>query len=219
MIEIFYTKFNKQLSQDSLNSFLAKLPQKLQEENKRYRRWRDRHSHLFGKLLLLEALQNLGFSNGILSEIKYNDFGRPYLPDSTLDFNISHSGDFVICALSTTIRLGIDIEEIKEIGFQDFKTFMDKDEWEQINSAAHPINIFFDYWAIKESIIKADGRGMSLPLEEIRIDKNKKFGVCKDKTWYLSNLFLDEGIASYLATNVKEYRSNLSYVNFYVENN
>src|ERR1044072_4992363 len=139
------------------------MPEPLQEKNLKYLRWQDRHAHLFGKMLLGEALQKFGLDSTCLHTLQYNEYDRPYIPGD-IDFNISHAGEYVLCAIGRNVRLGIDIEKIHAVDFSDFENVMTDEQWKIIKNNDNPLKTFFSYWAIKESVIKADSRGLSIPL-------------------------------------------------------
>ena len=212
MIHIYYTKFNKPLPTHTYNNFLNCLPVSLQEKNLQYRRWQDRYSHLFGKLLLLTGLEEFGYKDNILNEIKYDENSRPFI-DERIDFNISHSGEYVICAFGKGIKLGVDIEQIKEINFDDFKQVMTSEQWKDINQSSNSTRSFFKYWTIKESVLKADSRGLSIPLLNIHVENNK---VSYDnRTWFLDEIKLDKRYSTFLASNIKNCNLELRYIDFY----
>ncbi len=77
------------------------------------------------------------------------------LPESSA-YNLSHSGDYVMCAVELdgkTEQVGCDLERIG---------LMRETEEERRDC-------FFRYWVLKESFIKATGRGMALPLNSFSI--------------------------------------------------
>lgn len=217
MIEILYTKFKRELPEVIWNKYLNLLPHDLRSRNQRYLRWKDRHSHLFGKLLLKKGFVQYGLGIEELSNLKYNKFGRPYLSNHNIDFNISHSGNFVVCVLGRNIRLGVDIEEIRMISFKDYKEVMNVCQWDEILRASEKTKSFFEFWTIKESVVKADSRGLSLPLNSIQIDKNRTMAKCQKNTWFLTNLNLDPRVAIFLATSSNLQKLKISYVDFYNE--
>ncbi len=194
---IYYASFKEQLPGKMWDTYLQLLPKVLQEKNNKFRRWQDRHANLYGKLLLMKGMMD-NFETYDLSEISYNDFGRPSLSEN-FDFNISHAGHYVVCAMAKGIRLGVDIEEVLDTDFEDYKRVMTQQQWHEIKSADDPTNEFFRYWTIKESVIKADSRGMTIPLLDIHIFN----GIVSydGQSWYLSEFFLDENYRSCLATN------------------
>ena len=53
-------------------------------------------------------------------DIVYSDFGKPYLNSQPYKFNVSHSGDWVVCSVGNS-KIGVDIEEIKNIDINAWK--------------------------------------------------------------------------------------------------
>lgn len=148
----------------------------------RYCRWQDRHAALFGRLLLKIALLESGYSASCLELLRFDAYNRPSI-DSSIDFNISHSGNYVLCAISKNGRIGIDIEQIKDINISYYKNFMSNTEWDDITNNEALTRRFYYYWTIKESVMKADGRGLSIPPQDIICHPdhatiyNKKWGL------------------------------------------
>lgn len=103
-------------------------------------------------------------------------YGKPYIAQSPLDFNISHSGDYALLAVGWGGCLGIDIELINETTncLELAKRFFAEEEVDQIEafqaSKAQLCQVFFHIWTAKESIIKALGKGLSLPLTSFAVD-------------------------------------------------
>lgn len=98
--------------------------------------------------------------NTIPSEINihYDCYSRPFISDLNIDFNISHSNEYLIFAISDYLKIGVDIQhyvknfEINEIGKIVFSEFEQK-------LIANNIDNFFKIWTKKEALIKAYGRG------------------------------------------------------------
>lgn len=204
-VHIFSTSFKEPLQQRDFSDYLSLLSLELRERNSRYLRWQNRHAHLFGRLLLAEALRTFGIEGDIWENIVYNDYKRPYLTLSDYDFNISHSGDYVVCAIAKNVRLGIDIEENRKVNLTHFRNIMTPDQWEEINDAATPLKTFYKYWTIKESVIKADGRGFYIPLDELEVKHNTvQF---EDRLWFVKELQYADGYSAALATSqVADYK-------------
>lgn len=89
--------------------------------------------------------------------------GKPYLENSKLEFNLSHSGNIWICALCQSKQVGIDIQErypitsIKTI----IKNYFSVDEKNYLDSlpAGQYKDNFFSLWTAKEAYLKAIGKG------------------------------------------------------------
>ena len=199
-VNILFSRFTEPFNQSVWALYLSLLPTDIQKRNSGFLRWQDQHSHLIGKLLLKKGLKEIGYEKS-LTELKYNQYGRPYLNEK-FDFNTSHSGDYVICAIANDVRLGIDIEKVDNIDIADFKNLMRISEWESIVNSKCPNLTFFQYWTIKESVIKADGRGLSIPLKDIYI--NNEEACLKGKTWFFKKIQIDNDYSCCLATNNSE---------------
>jgi 4'-phosphopantetheinyl transferase len=211
LVEIYLTKFEEPLSQPVWDFYSKRLPLELLDRVNKFYHWQDRHSCLFGKLLLLEGLKNLEIKHDILKNLQYNAFRRPSIPNIGLDFNISHSGKYVVCAIGN-LQIGIDIEENKETSLEDFEKIMTPKQWNIIRNSPQPYKAFYRFWTIKESVIKADGRGLSIPLDELEIEDNT---VNYDgKLWNTAELNIDNKYNAALASN-KSCAFNLHKIDFY----
>ena len=101
--------------------------------------------------------------------------GKPYLVDNKeLQFNLSHSGDFALLAVSKGAAVGVDIERTREkIDCQAIaKRFFSKDEFECVDSlkGLQQVDAFYRCWVKKEAFAKAVGWGVSFPLAEFTVD-------------------------------------------------
>jgi 4'-phosphopantetheinyl transferase len=197
MLIIYYSKLSGELPDARYEEYLSGLPLSLQQKNRKYRNWQDKLLNLFGKLLLIEALRQFNIDSNCLNALYYNSYGRPYVSD-TIDFNISHSGEYVICAAAKNIRLGLDVEIIKPVDFPDFENTMTVHEWNDIKASGNQLKAFFRHWVIKESVIKADSRGLSIPLQNIVI--NPDSAECLGKRWHWRELMFDDAYCACLAT-------------------
>ena len=102
-----------------------------------------------------------------------NAYGKPSLNQSTLEFNLSHSGDFALLAISQNRKIGIDIERKRTgisadiIGGQYFSQ-AEMSELQALPPGQREA-AFFICWTRKEAYIKAQGMGLSLPLDSFDV--------------------------------------------------
>lgn len=164
---IYYARFHTPLPAARFAQLLAPLPSAMQKKVSAFRRWEDAHASLFGKLLLQRACHDQGLACD-LHHIQYSAFGRPYL-ENGIDFNISHSGTLVVCAVSARGKIGIDIELNAPLNHEDFRSQFGAQEWESIVSAPSPLPVFYKYWTMKEAILKADGSGLNASLAALNV--------------------------------------------------
>lgn len=179
-----------------MESWLERLPAALAEEVLRYRQVEDRWRVAGGKLLLAHVLQR--YSTGFhLSDMQVTAKGRPCFVGAAFDFNISHSGDLVALAWCASGRIGMDVERHRPVDPALFRRNFTGGEWAQITASADPTGRFFHFWAIKESLIKADGRGVEvLGRTEVRTEVT---ALCDGLEYNYRSLFLAEGYSAAVA--------------------
>jgi len=195
-VEVLFARFQEKMKPSAWERWLATLPRTLHSSILRYRRWQDQQLHLFGKLLLKKGAQAAGAA-GALESLQTDINERPFC-DGPIDFNISHAGEVAVCAVGCGVRLGIDVEKVAEIDFGAYESYMTADEWRRIEASARPLREFFTYWTIKESVMKADGRGMDIPLETILVREG--FARLDLRRWRLHAVPLCPGYVCHLAT-------------------
>lgn len=208
-VNIFCLQLKDNYPANVLEKWLEYLPDYMQQDYSGYRKASDQHKYLFGRLLLLYGLtQYGGYDLNILNTLKYNAYGRPYI-ESDIDFNISHSGDIILCALSKNSRVGVDVEKVELLDIIDFEPILSDWEQQEIRLSDHSLNRLYEIWTIKESLVKAIRRGLSIPLNEISSQQNPV--IYENKKWYFSKLLLGNGYMSHLTTDMPV--AELSFIN------
>jgi 4'-phosphopantetheinyl transferase len=103
----------------------------------------------------------------------YNRFGKPFVPESDVRFNLSHSGTWGMLAVSGDREVGIDIERIDPRFAQDQipEQFFSPREVKHLRSLPQreQTAAFFRCWTRKEAYIKARGGGLSIPLDRFDV--------------------------------------------------
>ena len=93
--------------------------------------------------------------------IKYNNHGKPYKDDDC--FNVSHSKDYVVIALSGPVRhVGVDIEFPREDTKGLEKYILSDDELKEFKKED-----FIKFWCTKESLMKCLGRGLNESIKDV----------------------------------------------------
>lgn len=100
----------------------------------------------------------------------YNDYGKPSLAgEESLQFNMSHSHEMALVAVTREAAVGVDVEHIRaDFASEDIATrFFSRLEVETFNSlpVEERVAAFFRCWSRKEAYIKAIGKGLSQPLD------------------------------------------------------
>ncbi|MEZ5028859.1 MAG: 4'-phosphopantetheinyl transferase superfamily protein [Ferruginibacter sp.] len=126
--------------------FLKKVPLKREIHH-----WHKRLQHLAGRLLLKEM--HPGFP---LSLIKIADTKKPYLENEPYHFSISHCGNFAAVVVSTTHRVGVDVELLSQKIVRLQQKFMNEEELPVLYRQC-PMPVMQSltlYWSVKESVFK-----------------------------------------------------------------
>lgn len=128
-----------------------------------YRQDNDRIRSLAATLLLDEMLKEYGLCE---CDMEYftGKHQKPYFKNSSIFFNLSHSGDYVAVAVSDR-EIGIDIEKIRTVNRSTAKKFFTKSEAASVKSD----DDFIKLWVKKESFIKATGQGLACPLNSFEV--------------------------------------------------
>ena len=142
-------------------------------------------------------------------QFTYDKHEKPYLqPSSSLQFNLSHSDDFAVYALTLNYPVGIDVEKIQTHFNENIaKRFFSAQEYTALMSRPEEERIihFYRIWARKEAIIKANGKGLAIPLNSFSVsDQNIREKVMLDQkeTWALLPLDLHNEYQSAVATHL-----------------
>lgn len=196
MIKVYAVNILDEIAEEHYKNLLSYVSPEKQARIQKFRFQEDAKRSLYGDLLTRYLIcTNLGINN---DQIKFitNQYGKPYLKGfSQFDFNISHSGDWVVCAVSDK-GIGIDVEQIKPVNLHIAKRFFSKTEY--IDLTAKPVSLqedyFYNLWTLKESYIKYKGKGLSMPLDSfafvIHEDKIELTSQDRDKLYFKLN-FLD----------------------------
>ena len=123
-----------------------------------------RQQSFTASLLLDEAIRLCCPSVPRPLDIAANENGQPYLtaaPD--VHFSLSHSAAWAVCAVSDH-PVGVDIQQCRSFKPNIADRFFHPDEVQYLSSLspAERENAFYTLWALKESYVKADGRGLRL---------------------------------------------------------
>ncbi|REH54897.1 4'-phosphopantetheinyl transferase [Tenacibaculum gallaicum] len=198
---LLYSKIQEVKHEDLLTAYLSSFPRKYKERLLRYQRWQDVQLSLLGRLLIKEGLSY--FEKEIdFKKLMFTEYDRPYFKDNDIQFNVSHSGELVVVIFTNKlVDIGIDIEKSHPIKVTEFKEQMTGYEEQKIFNSECPQDEFFKYWTQKEAVLKATGRGLSIPLESFEI-KNNKTSV-EAKTFFVSKIDLQKEYTCHVSQNKK----------------
>lgn len=117
-------------------------------------------------------------------QFQYGSTGKPYLSAQNssaqnlpgqsaaqpLCFNLSHSQQWVLYAVAQNREVGVDVEQIRpERDWQGIAArFFSAPEQQALAQLDAPLKLqgFFNCWTRKEALLKAIGKGLTLPLDQ-----------------------------------------------------
>ena len=96
----------------------------------------------------------------------YGENGKPYFKNYPYYFNLSHSGDYVVCAFSDR-EVGADIQIHRAANMEKLAgRYFSPAEADALGQAEDREAFFFRLWARKEAYGKLTGRGLADALEK-----------------------------------------------------
>ncbi len=104
----------------------------------------------------------------------YGEHGKPALDGyPRLHFNLSHSGERALLAISTQGEVGVDLEQLRErpAVLPLARRFLGEAEAARVAAADGSARdrIFLHYWTRKEAVLKATGRGIGVDTRVIDV--------------------------------------------------
>jgi len=166
MVTVYYEKVFPSLEEDAFSFQMEKISEDRREKILRLKNEETRLRSLTAGVLLQYALCE---KTGISCEeakpfpISYGEKGKPYLAGyPEVHFNLSHSGDYVCCAVSDG-PVGVDIQKKVSRRKKLAERFFTPAERRMLSECGERESqeLFFRMWSIKESYLKLTGEGLS----------------------------------------------------------
>lgn len=165
-----YTALLSEISDIELEKGFSMMDEERKQAVLRYRGEKDRKRTIIGEML---ARKGISEATGVPeSDILFgrSESGKPYAKNVDIEFNVSHSKDMIVCAVSKS-KIGIDVEFIRDIDMRITKiacTESDKEyifgrrdaDIESIIPDEEKIVRFFKLWTAKEAYFKYHGSGI-----------------------------------------------------------
>lgn len=175
--EVHVWRSSIDLPQEAYDLLLTRLSPHEREAADRFHFDVDRRRRVIGRGLARVLLGRLTNEKPDALRFAVDPRGKPSLvaPEggSPFQFSVSHSGHFVLVALSAVRALGIDIEQIKPdldtdaIAETTF-SFSEREALASLEGAARR-DSFFVCWTRKEAVLKAEGVGLTRALDSFDV--------------------------------------------------
>jgi len=159
----------------------------------------DRRRFIVAHVLVREVLARYLSCDPAELAFCFGPQGKPALVEGGgLEFNMSHSGDLILCAVSRGRAVGVDVEQVRAdaAGELTAARFFTPTEVDAIRAAPEGERAcaFTTVWARKEACLKATGKGLTMPLNAFTVWPNP------EPPWRLVDLDVGPQYAAALAT-------------------
>ncbi len=192
MILVTYCHLPQTLPESVTATWLNDLPDNKRESVARTLTLGNGKATLAGLRLLLHSIRELGIEQFDLAQVKFVDRKKPVIPRGP-DFNISHSGDIVLCAVSEKCRVGVDIEKVRPVRVAQLARRI---TGPLETGGVESLEEFFNLWTKKEAVAKAGGATVAALN---RVELNGKHARFDGDAWFLSRLNVPSGYIAHLA--------------------
>lgn len=163
LLEIFCLECNFEADSERVEQLEEMVSKECKERAGRFYKMEDRLRCIYGEVMARQILGKYLEKNSSEIVFKRNSYGKPKVQGEAIFYNISHSGDYVLCAVSDQ-PVGVDIEKQKEMDLGIAENFFTKEEYLWLLSQENETDAFFRLWTLKESYVKWCGMGLSIPL-------------------------------------------------------
>lgn len=162
----------RNLSQDDYVRWYSVMSREKQQRVDRFRCVDDRKRTVAGDMLARLFIAEWCGISAESVRFDQNKFGKPFARDLPVEFNISHSGNIVVCAVDN-MPVGIDVEQIRPIDMNVVNHICCPDELKYIfgqtlydadcaiNDNPEMLARFFEIWTAKEAYCKCLGTGIT----------------------------------------------------------
>lgn len=208
-VDIWHCRTNGMVFDDEKKRYAHCLTHAEQEKAENFLFERDRLNSLMSRALLRLSLS--WYCPDVDAKdwpIAIDSLGKPYLDavinGRHIEFNISHSGDVVLCAVTRTGPVGIDIETTKHMSdLQGFsRRFLAPEEFFALSRKCFTErnSFFFKLWTLKEAYLKAIGSGLNVSLDSFSFDCDSLdskhitllYGASSELCWHFWQFFYGE---------------------------
>lgn len=158
-------------------------------------------------------------------QFHYTEHGKPFLNQTTLNFNVSHANNCIVIAITENMLVGVDVEyHKKSFDYMSIaREFFTRNEYANLltfHSEERHL-AFYRCWTQKEAFLKGIGMGLHVPLDQFEVSifpfENPKVlevsknlnNFEKNKGWYISHINPGEDYSAALATSKKHNEISL----------
>jgi 4'-phosphopantetheinyl transferase len=140
--------------------------------SERFRFEADRRRFKAGRTLLRQLLAAYLGTDPASIPIEIDRFGKPFIDENPIHFNISHSDEIFLLGFSRS-PVGVDVERIRPVE-QELAGYFTAAERSALAASNDREALFFDYWTRKEAVLKALGTGFFRELDSFEVGESAR---------------------------------------------
>ncbi|NEO84093.1 MAG: 4'-phosphopantetheinyl transferase superfamily protein [Spirulina sp. SIO3F2] len=175
------------------SGYLSVLNPAEQARMQRFIKVRDRLRYIWARGKLRYLLAAYVGEAAAAVQFQYETRGKPYLAEHPVQFNISHSGDWLVIAVVRDRAIGVDIEQIQatKSWLALAERFFRQSESQALKALPphEQTTAFFKLWTRKEAFLKATGQGLQgLPNLELAVHQSHQSVTNGQGQWEIRDL-------------------------------
>jgi 4'-phosphopantetheinyl transferase len=171
MTRIVVCHRGEKLDESALCALRERIPPPEVERIAGLRHWEDAQASLLGWLLLVELCRAATGGAGVP---RRDDRGRPRVDHGSslpVDVSLSHSGDYVVAAISERGAIGVDVEVDRNLSLGVEERCFTPSELTWLRAeGGERTERFMRLWTLKEAYVKATGEGLGAELRSISFE-------------------------------------------------
>ena len=165
---------DKAVHSSQIQKYWAILSQEEKARADRFRFFKDKSCFVIARGILKNILAQYSGQSPEKITFSYGSYGKPYSDAyPQLYFNVSHSENCIAIGFIRDHEIGVDVEKVKTDieALEVAQSFFSKKEIARLKTVApeHVYQCFFNCWTRKEAFIKAEGSGLSFPLDQFSV--------------------------------------------------
>ncbi len=173
---------------DKIDQYWELLTDQEKQKAEKFRFYKDRSCYIIARGTLRNLLGAYTSQDPKEITIDYGFHGKPsHKSKSNIQFNISHSEESIVLGFIKDYDIGVDVEKVKDgIEIENIaRSFFSEEEVHallELKKEDH-LQAFYNCWTRKEAFIKAEGSGLSFPLNKfvVSLDSTKEARLIETK--------------------------------------
>lgn len=147
------------MTESEYNKFFDLMSEEKKEKVKKLKKIEDKKMSVCGEMLAKRAIAELTGKSAEELVFGTKKSGKPFCKNADIQFSISHSGGYAVCAVSD-VPIGIDIQTVSPYNAKTARKVCSAGEFKEIEISGDKAREFTKIWTKKEAVLKRDEKGI-----------------------------------------------------------